>query len=127
MRDVADRPEPLARKAFVVALTSLLRHPPPPQRVTGMIGRNAQAVVRVYELAIRAAGTMRHPRPVARPEDRLDRRHQPTRGNDDIDAFVPLVEDVHVRLAVRDHKEGAFLKLFAQADAQALRRPERGV
>src|SRR5260370_40162656 len=118
MRDVADRPETLVRKAFVVALNFLIRHPPPPQRVTGMIGRNAQAVVRVYELAIRAAGTMRHPRPVARPEDRLDRRHQPTRGNEDIDAFVPIVEDVHVWRSVPDHKGEPFPKPFSQSDSE---------
>jgi len=55
MRDVAERPQPFVRKSLVVAFIFFIAEPHAAQRVTRMIRRDSQPVVRINNFAVRVS------------------------------------------------------------------------
>ena len=91
-----------------------------------MVGRNAKPVVRINNFAVGVAGAIGDPCAIARQQNRLERGHHAAGRYDRFNRFS-TVEDVHVRLAIRNDKQWFLLKLVAHADAQPLGSPQRGM
>ena len=113
--NVTKRPEPLVGEAVVVAALLLGRHPHATQGVSRAIWRDAQPVVFVDDDTVGIGRAVRNPRPVAREEHGLERRHESACRHQDLRHIAS--ERVHVRLAVRDDKDWTRPELLGQAHA----------
>jgi hypothetical protein len=103
VRQVAQRPQALVRKAVVVTLLLFARQPHALERVARILGRDREPAVGVGTGAIGVAGAMRDPHPAAGLQHRIERGHQPAGRHDGARlAVAPLV---HVRLAIAHHDQ----------------------
>src|ERR1700730_8818934 len=82
MRDMAQRPESLVRKTFVIAFVFLIAKPHAAERVTWMIGRHAEPIVRIDDFAVGAARTVGDPGAIAGAQNRFERGDDAARWND---------------------------------------------
>ena len=76
VRDVTGRPQPFVREPAVVAPLFLRRQPDALERVGRRVGRHSNAIARVDDVAIGAAGAVSDPRAAALAHQRIERhRH----------------------------------------------------
>src|SRR5580704_14248375 len=128
MRDVAERPESFVGETLVIAFFLFGIKPDAAQRVGRMIGRNTQAVAGVNYVTIGITGSVGNPGSIGGKQNGFQGGYEAARGHDNLNGpVVPVRVLMHVWFAIRDHKEGLVLELYTQADAQALRRPQRNV
>jgi len=127
VRDVTERPETFVRKAFVVAAIFLFGEPNATERVSGVMGRNLDAVVFVDHLAVGIAGAVGHPGAVAGLKNGFERGDQAAGRNDDADGAVIFVENVHVGFAIGDDEQGVALKLGLETHAETIGGPQSGL
>src|SRR4029077_3596538 len=119
------RPDAFISEAFVVAFLFLGAEPNAAQRVTGMVGGNANVVLGVDAFAVSAARAVGDPRAIGGEEHGLESGDQATGGDDHLHTFIVVgAADVHVRLAIGDDEQRLVLQFAAQADAQAFSRPQ---
>ncbi len=122
MGNMAERPNSFVREAEIVALLLFLRQPETTQGVVRMVGRNAQAVLRIDGLPVGIRGTVGDPGAVACVQNRFESRHQSTCGHAGFDSLAAV--NMLVRLAVGNHKQRPAVQAFLNIRAQPVRGPE---
>src|SRR5208337_854375 len=125
--DVAERPEAFVGETFVVAAIFLGSEPDAAESVGGTRRGNAQVILMIDYFAIGVAGTVGDPGAVAGVEHGFERGDDAAGGDDDLDGVVAFVEDVHVGLPIGDDVKRVVLQFIVEADAEAVRGPERGL
>ena len=121
MSDMTKRPKPFVGKPVVVAFFFFFAQPYPAQGIARIVGRNAQAIVRVHHFGVGVSAAMCDPRSVAGVEHRFQSGHQAARRHNHFERFaVPLV---HVRLAIRHDKQPATVQTSLDLHRQTVRRP----
>src|SRR5271155_1525092 len=108
MRDVAERPQSLVREAVVIAFLFFLGEPHPAQRISRILGRNAETVEAVDGFAIRITAPMRDPGSVRCAQHWFESRDQTTGRHNRL--HRPALMHVAVGLSVRNYKQPALIE-----------------
>ena len=119
--NVAERPEALVGKTVVVTFLLFFVEPYTAQGVAGIVGRNAQAIVRVHGFHVGVSVAVGDPRPIASIEYGFESGHQATGGNNNVNRFsVPLM---HVWFAIGNDNEPAAIEPVSNLHGKPVRRP----
>ena len=119
--DVTKRPQTFIRKAVVVTFFLLLAQPHPAQGIARIVGRNAQAIVRVHDFGVGVSAAVCDPGSIAGVEYRFQSSHQAARRHYHFERFA--ISLVHVGLAIRDDKKPAAVQTSLDLHCQPVRRP----
>src|SRR5579875_373183 len=93
-------PQSFVRKAIIVAFDFFLTEPDTAQRVVRVVGRYAQAIIRIHRFPVCVAAAVRHPSAITGAQNRLKSGHEPACG-DNRNNFLAATH-VLIRLAVGD-------------------------